>query len=468
MNKILYLPMEIASRELDARLLLTVAALAQGFEVVIGQKWLIERNIRRMPPGIYLSKTMTRRDAKSIALARSQGYFTAAIDEELPGLVTRSDELRWISKEAVDATDIIFVSGDHNTRSFIGRFPEAREKVRMALNPRWDLLRSTLRQIFDDEVQAIRKTYGSFILINSNLGFINSEKGSPEELFKDQVRLGKLDANNAEHASYVKAICDMETANKAVIIEIVAALRARHPDLAIVLRPHPSERIATWTDALKGHSNVHVVREGSAAPWIIAAAVLIHTNCTTGTEAIALDRPAICVLPTDSPVSARYLANRVNPTARSTVEALELTERALTGQNLYSPEMIGAFKHAMSFEDDQLGAQSIVEDLIERASQRHKLVGGWLGNSTWRPGRKYVWHLPDKNVRGELFPVLDRSMVERRLVKIAHALGIHLAPNVEYCGSKVLLIGNQRMGRLVRLRRAFAGKSIDFRDGTLR
>lgn len=300
------------------------------------------------------------------------------------------------------------------------------------------------------------------------LGFINSEKGTPEELFRDQVRLGKLDANNAEHASYVKAICDMETANKAVIVEIVAALRAKYPDRAIVLRPHPSERLSTWTDALKGHNNVFVVREGSAAPWIIASAVLIHTNCTTGTEAIALDRPAICVLPTDSPVSARYLSNRVNPTARSTAETLALTDRALSGQTLYSPEMINSFKHAMSFEDDQLGAQTIVEDLIQGASRRHKLAGGWLGSSTWRPARKYIWHLPDKNVRGELFPVLDRAMVEQRLVKIARALGIHLAPNVEYCGSKVLLIGNQRMGRLVRLRRSFAEKSIDFRDGTLR
>ncbi len=63
MNRLLYLPMEIASRELDSRLLLSVIALTYGFEVVIGQKWLIESNIKRMPGGIYLSKTMTRRDA---------------------------------------------------------------------------------------------------------------------------------------------------------------------------------------------------------------------------------------------------------------------------------------------------------------------------------------------------------------------------------------------------------------------
>jgi surface carbohydrate biosynthesis protein len=468
MSKILYLPMEIASRELDARLLLTVVALAQGFETVIGQKWLIERNIKRMPPGIYLSKTMTQRDARSLAKARAQGYFTAAIDEELPGLVTRPDELRWISRDAINATDLVFVSGDHNTRSFISRFPEAKDKVCTALNPRWDLLRSTLRPIFDEEVRSIRKTYGDFILINSNLGFINSEKGTPEELFNDQVRLGKLDADNAEHTGYVKAICDMELANKAVIIEIVAELRKRHPDRPIVLRPHPSERIATWTDALKEHTNVSVVREGSAVPWIMAAAVLIHTNCTTGTEAIALEKPAICVLPTDSPVSARYLSNRVNPVARSTAEALALTDRALAGDRLYSAQMIDAFKRAMSFEDDHLGAQTIIEAMVKKATGQHKLPERRHGSSSWRPTRKYLWHMPDRNVRGDLFPNLDLAGVERRLVRIAQALGITLAPNVEYCGSKMLLIGTRRMGPLTRLRRSFAGKSVDFRDGALR
>src|SRR3954468_861216 len=98
MNRLLYLPMEIASRELDSRLLLSVIALTHGFEVVIGQKWLIESNIRRMPGGIYLSKTMTRRDAASLARARAHGYFPAAIDEEMPGLVTTPEELRWIAR----------------------------------------------------------------------------------------------------------------------------------------------------------------------------------------------------------------------------------------------------------------------------------------------------------------------------------------------------------------------------------
>ena len=67
LSRILYLPMEIASRELDSRLLIAALALERGYEVVLGQKWLIERNVKSMPAGIYLSKTLTQRDARTMA-----------------------------------------------------------------------------------------------------------------------------------------------------------------------------------------------------------------------------------------------------------------------------------------------------------------------------------------------------------------------------------------------------------------
>src|SRR6266404_856917 len=106
LKPILYFPMEITARELDARLLLAVLGLNRGFDVVIGQKWLIERNIRAMPPGIYLSKTLTHRDAKAMREAKRCGYLVAAVDEEMPGLITTPEELRWISADAVNAADL--------------------------------------------------------------------------------------------------------------------------------------------------------------------------------------------------------------------------------------------------------------------------------------------------------------------------------------------------------------------------
>jgi surface carbohydrate biosynthesis protein len=69
----LYLPIEVSARELDAKLLVAFFAVDAGYEVVLGQKWLMQRNVRRMPPGIVLFKTLTALDAKSMQVAKAEG-----------------------------------------------------------------------------------------------------------------------------------------------------------------------------------------------------------------------------------------------------------------------------------------------------------------------------------------------------------------------------------------------------------
>ena len=73
-NPFLYLPVEVAARELDAKLLLAAFAVGAGYEVIIGQKWLMQRNFGRMPPGIVLFKTLTAVDAKAMQAAHAAGH----------------------------------------------------------------------------------------------------------------------------------------------------------------------------------------------------------------------------------------------------------------------------------------------------------------------------------------------------------------------------------------------------------
>ncbi|MBL8711114.1 MAG: hypothetical protein JNL25_18110 [Rhodospirillaceae bacterium] len=459
LRRILYLPMEIASRELDSRLLIATLALRRQFEVVIGQKWLIERNVDSMPPGIYLSKTLTQRDAKALSRAKERGYLVAAIDEEMPGLVTAPDELRWMSDEAVEVSDRIFISGAHNSESVRQRFPQAAQRVVSAINPRWDLLRPGLREFYEREAAEIQARFGSFILINTNLGFTNSEKGSAEELINEQERLGKLSMANPKHVAFVNSVLAMEAANRAAVIELINELPKRFPDRRIVLRPHPSERLDTWRQQVDGHAVVDVIRDGPAIPWILAADVLVHTNCTTGVEAAALDKPAICMLPTNTHINQRYLSNRVNPVARSVSEAMGLIDVAETlrpGTNFYSGEMRATFREAMSYDDNQLGAERILDNLDDVIAEHGYRLARPGRATQWSPSRGYVWHLEDKNVRGALFPGLDAAHVTERLGAISRLLGGFAAPPLAHdCGSKVILLSPHRLPIDVRLRRYF-------------
>jgi surface carbohydrate biosynthesis protein len=450
---ILYMPMEIASRELDSRLLLAALALDRGYEVVLGQKWLMERNIRAMRPGIYLSKTLTGRDAKFMRRAKSLGYFVAAIDEEMPGLVTTEKELRWVSEEAVRATNLLFAPGTANVQALRAKYPWAADRIRAIGNPRIDLLRTELRALYDAEVARIRARHGRFILVNTNLGFTNSQKGPVDVIVAEQVRLGKLNVTSPGDAEYVEGIKAMESANRAATLELLKKLPAAFPGLQIVLRPHPSENIEYWQSAIGGAANVALVREGPVAPWILASEVLLHTNCTTGVEAVALEKPAICLLLTDLDVNRRYLSNRINPLAGSVDEAIGMLRGVLAAPRTfqYSDRMMAQFHDAMSFDDNELSAVALLNE-IEKAAGRPRAGDG----THWRPTWKYRWRQADKNVRGSLMPNLDLAKISRHLLHMRELLGLDFEISVESCGTKLAHLSRNGLPASIRLRRILA------------
>lgn len=455
--KIIYFPMEIASRELDSRLLLAAIAASHGFEVVLGQKWLIERNIEHMTPGVYLSKTLTVRDAKMLKRAKEAGYTVVAVDEEMPGLVVQDQDFWWVSPDAVKQTDAVFLAGTHNAQAFTNVFGLSVGHVSQASNARWDLMRPELRGIYDEEVANIQRRFGEFILINSNLGFINSEKGDAQTMIDNLVRMGKIDLNNLRQARHVEQGLAMEKANKAALLELLPRLSQQFPDVKVVLRPHPSERMQSWHDWAGDIPNLAIVREGPAIPWIIASRLLIHTNCTTGVEAIALDRPAICIVPSELRINNWYLSARINPVAKTVDQTIVRAARLLDDPGeCYDERMRAEFAAAMSYRPDQLGAERIISELERLAAER-----GWLANgdacTQWKPYGGYRWKKRDKNVRGHLIPSLDLAAMEARLQQLCQLLDIDVRPKVEPCGSKVALVSPRPLHVGTRLRRALSG-----------
>lgn len=455
--KIIYFPMEIASRELDSRLLLAAVAVDRGFEVVLGQKWLIERNIERMTPGLYCSKTLTVRDAKMLHRAKASGYAVVAVDEEMPGLVVQDRNFWWISPAAVAETDDIFVSGVRNAESFAQNFGLSGKQVTQACNPRWDLMRPELRSIYDQDVADIKRRFGEFILINSNLGFTNTEKGDVDEIIRNLVRTGKIDLSDPRMAKHVEECRAMEVANHAALLEFLPRLRRQFPDVKIILRPHPSERMDRWHEWVGHIPNLDVIREGPAIPWILASSLLIHTNCTTGVEAIALDKPALCLVPSDLDINNWYLSARVNPVAKTVDQAIVRAVRILDAPDeCYDANMRAAFAAAMSYRADKLGAEQIIDGLEQLGAER-----GWRpigeAQTQWKPLPGYKWTQRDKNVRGTLMPSLDLAQMRGRLELLCHLLEINVRPKVELCGSKVALVSARRLHVATRLRRAFSG-----------
>src|SRR5262249_19208535 len=80
-------------------------------------------------------------------------------------------------------------------------------------------------------------------------------------------------------------------------VVLVRELARAYPEYGIILRPHPSEDIAFYEHAFAPYRAVTVTKEGSVLDWIRSAELVIHTNCTTGVEAVLADRRVLNMQP---------------------------------------------------------------------------------------------------------------------------------------------------------------------------
>ena len=75
--------------------------------------------------------------------------------------------------------------------------------------------------------------------------------------------------------------------------ELANRIGRHFPDVDVVLRPHPEERIETYEERLDKLPNLHVTKAGYIAQWIFGAAAVIQRSCTTAVEASLAGVPAL-------------------------------------------------------------------------------------------------------------------------------------------------------------------------------
>ena len=191
MRKLLILPIDIKSRELDARLLHAAIAIDAGWEIIIGSKTLINRNLWRFSRGIYLFSTLAAGRYKTAKYLRKMGFSSQGWDEE--GLVY-GDKNTYIQErvhyKTMQLIDQIFAWGKKHAEDITSEAKKAGKDIYIAGNPRIDLLRPEMHNLYKNEIKSIKEKYGDFILITTNLSWAN-----PHIIPKEQRELHKDNFN---------------------------------------------------------------------------------------------------------------------------------------------------------------------------------------------------------------------------------------------------------------------------------
>jgi surface carbohydrate biosynthesis protein len=313
MEPIAYLTVEVKHRDLDPRLLIASHLVEAGVSVMVGQQWTLLDNPGALPPGIVLFKTVNEIQAKNMPFFRQHGHLVAATDEEV--LQCIDDRCFTLAFSPIAATDCdLFLAQSPVHKGAIDRlYPEMKDKVEIAGNSRIDLLSPRGRLSFAAEAEALKREYGPYILFNTNFGSINSIWKDIATVVNIAASAGAVDLNNPESKAEFKALIGWERKNFDALLPLMHWVVDNVITHRIVIRPHPGERANFWENEFGNHPRVTVIPRSNPHPWIMGSDLVIHTGCTTGLEAVLMDKPTINLKPAEHPAFDR-IVNWANPT----------------------------------------------------------------------------------------------------------------------------------------------------------
>lgn len=435
---VLILPCETRVREFDAKLLLAVVAASRGISAIVGSKKPIDLSLGRYPAGVYIGKSLTARSRHNLAIARACGHRVVLWDEE--GLVWASREVYWKTKidgATLNAPELLIAWGDDNARAWTEHPDYAGTPVLALGNPRADLLKPRLRELFEAEVADIKATHGRFILINTNFSRVNHLQPRQNRHLKwlREQRPNDPRGGFAAHKyELFQAFC-----------ALVPKLARRLPDVRLVVRPHPSELRQTWENLAAGFANVSVAQHGNVVAWLLASDGLIHNGCTTAVEAYQLGRPALAF---QAVLSDRYdhpLPNGISLPARDLDGVVAWVERASRDPAaLFADQAADGARDLMvralaGLDQDELAGERILKALEPLLAQPPPAPSG---GQRWTPvflAVRRLLRLLEQRVPGtanyrpylaHMFPEVDRVEVVQRCRQMAGCLGLATVPSV--------------------------------------
>jgi len=277
------MPIETKVRELYGKALLAFEAVDRGWGVILGEKSM--RHNPFLPKGMLIDKSIAIGRLPHIHYSLKKGRRVSALCEE--GLIYISPQeygRRKIEMASFNLLDIFFSWGMNQTIDMIHKLGCNSARIVVSGNPRFDLLRTDMRDIFSKKANRIKTQYGPFILINTKFPLYNNYYGY-KNIIEIRRRRGRI--NTPEQERFEDDRMQYQRANYEKFMEIVDVLSHQFKNHDIIIRPHPSEKHDPWINKSRDRSNVKVVYDGNVAEWILASDLCIHHNCTTGIEAYA-------------------------------------------------------------------------------------------------------------------------------------------------------------------------------------
>ncbi|GAA1337383.1 hypothetical protein GCM10009647_080070 [Streptomyces sanglieri] len=309
------LPIHVKKRELQGKIWLGLNLVEQGFDVVIGSKSAMKKSIDIIEPEVWFKpSSVPNSNHKNLTKnLNDSGVCVVLLDSE-GGIFTSEETFceNRLSPDIIDNIDYYFAWGAKPASILENNRDFPKENIEIVGNPRFDLLHSSIKSIYDEEALKIRNRYDEFFLINTNFTAVNH--------FDNSSSIEDSDASNSMKSLFNN------------FIGMIDDMSVEFGDYNIVIRPHPAESPETYEQLFSGRQNLYVDNSGEVRPWISAAEVVIHNSCTTGIESAAMKTPVISYEPISQSRYDFNLPNFVSDSANRSEEVCKKVKSYLNGK----------------------------------------------------------------------------------------------------------------------------------------
>ncbi len=451
MKKNLYILMEIATRELEANLILTLFALKQDFNIYIGDsstyRFLLKKKL--LSPGVVLTKSVTHGDEKSKLhdMFKSQGFKLTSIDHE-HGILDSLNYKKYfiksrIAKKELAKFDAFFCWGKYDFLHLKQMFPFFKNKFYLTGSNRVDAWKNANHEFLDYQKDKKKiAIFTNFALSNNKHGkkkYFNLKKKAgyylrcPQLLIKDRLFL------------------NYQIKNIKKFINLVNFLPDKYPNYNFFLKPHPVENKEFWFKKLIKRNNLKIVEPESSSSLIKFCDLVIQTRCTTSIESTVNYINHINYIPLEATHGFGNFVDKFSNNAKNINQVTKLIKSFIElKKNDYKKTQILNSRVLFKNSEPSSKKMALVLKKISKDIKQSKFENklhiktNLLIYEMYNQIKTTMYNIffEHKNVNKYKFPYFDKKLIENKMSRLSSIYKIKKIHKVKKLGNRFWLFEN--------------------------
>lgn len=277
-------------RDLEGLILLAIKLANYGHEVYLTPMSVQVYDNFRIAPDFALVNYIRGNNIKILRNYIAAGISVGVLDTEGAIFFDINKSLILPLKKNICDISLYFTWGDFQKNAIVVNKIFSEDIVFATGSPRYDLYSKRFFSYTQISSEYLKDNHFiGTILFNTNYPIIFSKYQSLESEISTILEVTNYDEFETRsniRASYYSWV---ET------IKAIEYLSLRFPNIRIIVRPHPFERLELYDSLTKDLSNVFVMSDNSVLGYLAECSVLIHRDCTTAIEAYFLGKPSISI-----------------------------------------------------------------------------------------------------------------------------------------------------------------------------